>query len=74
MGWYTIDETFNDITSYGYQKGCDFLNNICYSSTTYTEFCGVAANANIKSCSSQHFSKSKCALDTYSDGCGLWIS
>jgi hypothetical protein len=47
MGWYTVDGTFNDTSTFGYQKGCDFVNNICYSSTAYTEFCSVASNVNI---------------------------
>ena len=36
MGWYTVDDTFNDTSPYGYQKGCDFFNFGCNSSTSYT--------------------------------------
>jgi hypothetical protein len=25
MGWYTVDDTFNETSNYGYQKGCTFV-------------------------------------------------
>lgn len=71
MGWYTVDDTFNDTSPYGYNKGCDFFNNGCNSSTTYTEFC--TAGQNIKSCTSQSMSKSTCQVGTYTDKCGVWV-
>jgi proprotein convertase subtilisin/kexin type 5 len=71
MGWYTVDDTFNDTSPYGYQKGCDFFNNGCNSSTAYIEFCTTGSN--IKSCTSQSLSKSTCQIDAYSDNCGIWI-
>lgn len=29
MGWYIIDSTFNDTMPYGFQKGCNFVYNLC---------------------------------------------
>lgn len=29
MGWYVIDSTFNDTMPYGFQKGCNFVYNLC---------------------------------------------
>ncbi len=34
MGWYGVDDSFNDTVSYGYQRGCDFFTDGCYESTT----------------------------------------
>ena len=25
MGWYEVDDSFNETTNYGYQKGCAFV-------------------------------------------------
>lgn len=36
MGWYTVDDTFNDTSPYGYNKGCEFFNNACNSTTSFT--------------------------------------
>jgi proprotein convertase subtilisin/kexin type 5 len=36
MGWYTVDDTFNDTSPYGYKKGCEFFFNGCNSTTTFT--------------------------------------
>jgi Leishmanolysin len=35
MGWYTVDDSFNETTNYGYQKGCDFINNACLGSASF---------------------------------------
>lgn len=29
MGWYTVDDTFNDTSSYGYKQQCDFFRKGC---------------------------------------------
>lgn len=71
MGWYTVDDTFNDTSPYGYKKGCDFFNNGCNSSTTYTEFC--TAGQPTKSCTTQSLSKGTCQVNAYSDKCGIWV-
>jgi hypothetical protein len=33
MGWYTVDDTFNDTTNYGYKKGCPFVQDACYGTS-----------------------------------------
>lgn len=33
MGWYDVDDTFNDTTNYGYKKGCSFYTDACYATT-----------------------------------------
>lgn len=38
MGWYTVDDTFNDTTNYGKDLGCDFLNDACYGSIDYSKY------------------------------------
>ena len=35
MGWYGVDDSFNDTTNYGYQKGCSFFFDACYSATSF---------------------------------------
>ena len=35
MGWYTVDDTFNETSNYGYQKGCSFALNACHG-TSFT--------------------------------------
>ena len=31
MGWYTVDEAFYETSNYGYQKGCSFVLDACYT-------------------------------------------
>ncbi|KAM3133231.1 hypothetical protein pb186bvf_014659 [Paramecium bursaria] len=38
-GYYRIAEYSPDINSWGYQKGCDFVNKLCNSTKKYPEFC-----------------------------------
>ena len=33
MGWYTVDDTFNETSNYGYQKGCSFVLDACYGTS-----------------------------------------
>lgn len=72
MGWYTVDDSFNDTSPYGYLKGCDFFFNACNASTAFTEFCD--STQSIKSCTSQNLGKGVCQITPYSDNCGIWVS
>lgn len=36
MGWYTVDDTFNETSNFGYKKGCTFVKNACYGGTTFS--------------------------------------
>jgi len=36
MGWYTVDDSFAETSNYGYQKGCSFVVDACYSNTSFT--------------------------------------
>lgn len=49
MGWYGVDDSFNDTTNYGYQKGCSFFYDACYSnSTTFPKyFCNPTAYSGV---------------------------
>ena len=39
-GWYIVNSTDADKMQFGYNKGCDFYDNACLSTTnTYSEFC-----------------------------------
>lgn len=33
MGWYTVDDTFNETSNYGYQNGCSFFKDACYNTS-----------------------------------------
>ncbi len=74
-GWYTVDDTFNDTTNYGYQKGCTFYNNACFGGTSFsTYFCdSVALNGNTL-CASNFLGKSTCNISAayMADGCGIF--
>jgi leishmanolysin len=35
-GWYLVDDTFSEKTNYGYQKGCSFVLDACYSTTSFS--------------------------------------
>lgn len=72
MGWYTVDDTFNDTSPYGYHKGCDFFFQACNSTTSFDEFCDPTLS--VKSCTTQNFGKAVCQTSTYSDKCGIWVS
>lgn len=75
MGWYFVDDTFNDTTPFGYKKGangCSFFYSGCNSSTVFDEFCD--STQVVKSCTSQSFSKGVCQVNPYSDKCGIWVS
>lgn len=50
MGWYNVDDTFNDTSNYGKGKGCDFYNDACYGSglTNYPKyFCDTVAQTSV---------------------------
>lgn len=48
MGWYDVDDTFNDTLNFGYKKTCDFVENACYSSNTYEKyFCDAAQYSSV---------------------------
>jgi hypothetical protein len=35
-GWYIVDDTFAETTNYGYNKGCSFVLDACYSNTSFS--------------------------------------
>ena len=75
MGWYEVDDTFNDTTNYGYKDGCDFFNDACYGTTTYTKyFCDTVAYTGISECSTTYTGKAICDAQTglMADGCALF--
>lgn len=75
-GWYLVDDTFSETTNYGYQKGCSFVLDACYSNTSFSEFCNTATSANISYCQTTFFGKAVCTSQTsaMSDGCGIYGS
>lgn len=74
MGWYTVDDSFNDTTNYGKGKGCSFYNDGCYSGTSFPNFCNSVTAANQSICETTFWSKSVCssAAAMMADGCGLY--
>ena len=74
MGWYEVDDTFNDTSNYGYKMGCDFYNGGCYSGVTYDKYFCDASATGVVACATNFLSKSQCFDDSslMSDGCGIW--
>jgi hypothetical protein len=76
MGWYGVDDSFNDTTNYGYNKGCAFFNDACYSSTTTFPkyFCNTTAFNGVTECSSTFTGKATCTNQAalMADGCGMF--
>ena len=74
MGWYTVDDTFNDTTNYGYQKGCSFVLDACFSATSFSEFCTAASMNGISACQTNFFGKAICTntASAMADNCGIY--
>jgi hypothetical protein len=74
MGWYDVDDTFNDTTNYGYHLGCNFVNDACYGSSYPKYFCDTAAYENVSVCSTTFLGKAICTdqASLMSDGCGMF--
>lgn len=75
MGWYNVQERFYDYTNYGYKKGCDFYNKVCYDSTSLPKyFCNADTMSSISSCSTNFLGKSVCTKQAalMADGCSMW--
>jgi hypothetical protein len=73
-GWYTVDDSFSETTNYGYQSGCSFFLDACYSSINYPEFCNVASQSNNSYCLTNFYSKAICdnTSSLMADGCGIY--
>ena len=74
MGWYEVDDTFNDTTNYGFNKGCDFYNDACYGSSYDKYFCSPASFTDVSECSTTFTGKAICddQAGLMADGCGLF--
>lgn len=74
MGWYEVDDTFNDTTNYGKGEGCTFFTNACYGTSFPKYFCNPANYVNTSVCSTTHLGKAICTNDAtvMADGCGLF--
>lgn len=75
MGWYTVDDTFNDTTNYGYQKGCSFFHDACYAASPDQKyFCSEADYVNVSACSTTYTGKATCSEQAglMADQCGLF--
>lgn len=68
-GWYQVNYGFADAWSWGENKGCGFVNDLCESSTQYEEFC---YNSNGNSCDEYGRYTCYCSADSLSDGCSYW--
>lgn len=74
MGWYEVDDSFNDTSNYGYNLGCNFYNKACYDTTTYPKyFCDMTTYSGVSACSTNFLSKAVCTNDTaaMADGCNI---
>ncbi len=40
-GWYLTDKTLADVDRWGFNKGCEFFNNKCSSTSSFKEFCAT---------------------------------
>ncbi len=75
MGWYGVDDVFNDTTNYGKNLGCSFYFDACYSSITFDKyFCNPANNVNVTACSTTFTGKATCSNQAalMADGCGMY--
>jgi hypothetical protein len=78
MGWYQVDDSFNDTSNYGYNLGCNFYNNACYDSNAaslYSKyFCDMATYSGVSTCSSNFLSKAICTNESgiMADGCNIF--
>ena len=74
MGWYEVDDTFNDTSNYGYHLGCSFYNDACYSATTFSSsFCDMTAYSGVSACATNFLSKAVCTNEAaaMTDSCGI---
>jgi hypothetical protein len=73
-GWYLADDTFLETTNYGYQRGCSFVLDACYNSTSFPEFCNIASSLNVSSCQTTFYGKTICDNDAslMSDSCPIY--
>jgi hypothetical protein len=74
MGWYEVDDSFNDTSNYGYHLGCGFYNNACYDSATYPKyFCNMASYTGVSECSTNFLGKAVCTNQAavMADGCPI---
>lgn len=75
MGWYDVDDTFNDTTNYGYKLGCSFFNDACNSTENFSKyFCNPASYVNVSECSTTFTGKAVCSSipGLMADGCGIF--
>ena len=75
MGWYEVDDTFNDTTNYGFNKGCSFVEDACYAASPDDKyFCDTANYVNTSVCSTTFLGKAVCSntATLMADGCGLF--
>ena len=74
MGWYTVDGSFPELTSFGKNRGCSFLTDACYGSTSFPEFCDATAGAGISKCDTSFQGKADCKniAGLMADGCGIY--
>lgn len=73
MGWYTVDNNWDDTTNYGYQLGCSFMTDACYGTASSKYFCNYAATSSISQCDTDFLGKAVCTNQTamMADGCGM---
>lgn len=75
MGWYTVDDSWSDSTNFGYQLGCDFLEDACYGTPPINSkyFCDFATTSSLSQCDTNFLGKAVCTNQTaiMADGCGM---
>lgn len=76
MGWYEVDDTFNDTSNYGYNQGCSFFTDACYSATSFPDsFCSTVSLNQVTLPTTNYLSKAFCSSDAgiLADGCGVFF-
>lgn len=74
MGWYEVNDSFNDTSNYGYNLGCGFYTGACYDTTTYPKyFCDMTAYSGVFACATNFLGKAVCTDQSgaMTDGCGI---
>jgi hypothetical protein len=75
-GWYVPDDSFSETSGFGYQRGCSFVLDACFSSTSFREFCDTNTQPSTNSyCQSTFHSKAICINQAanMADDCAIYV-
>lgn len=68
-GWYKVDYSFAGNMTWGKNKGCGFLENVCHEKNKLDEFSEFCEVDGMYGCTNDYLSKSVCSFNPLSDEC-----